>query len=345
MSKLLVAAMIATVGGAGAVGTVALRSEPTDAASRVTVERVVDGDTVDILINGTRERVRLLNVDAPETKHPTRPVECLGLEAAAYLIKVLPKGATVTLEHDVERRDRYGRTLAGVRLSDGTLVNAMLASRGLAVPVVYGKNRKFYPAVVKAREEAETNRVGFFGASNDCTVPARMVAADTMVGKATSTSASPGDSKAATTAVTSLTADLGASAPGLEVRALSTSKITAARRTIAALTRQLGDAKKVRPSSSERARPTAARTTKAREATPTPTAARQRERRSTAHATPPPPRPKASQPRTAHPRSPRNTPPPAPPTAKPPAQERPSNAAPCRSYAPGGKSWAPIPCP
>jgi micrococcal nuclease len=43
---------------------------------------VVDGDTVDLLVGGRQERVRLIGVDTPETKHPDKPVECFGPEAS-----------------------------------------------------------------------------------------------------------------------------------------------------------------------------------------------------------------------------------------------------------------------
>ena len=42
------------------------------------VKRVIDGDTL-LLTNG--ERVRLIGVDTPETKHPKKPVERFGKEA------------------------------------------------------------------------------------------------------------------------------------------------------------------------------------------------------------------------------------------------------------------------
>lgn len=45
------------------------------------VVRVIDGDTVDVESNGKSQRVRLLNIDTPETKHPDKAVQCLGPEA------------------------------------------------------------------------------------------------------------------------------------------------------------------------------------------------------------------------------------------------------------------------
>ena len=78
--------------------------------------RVVDGDTI---ILSTKERVRLIGVDTPETKHPNKPVEQYGKEASAFTTRIV-EGKKVTLEYDQEKRDKYGRLLAYVYLEDGT---------------------------------------------------------------------------------------------------------------------------------------------------------------------------------------------------------------------------------
>ena len=49
-----------------------------------TITEVIDGDTVVVRIGSVDEHVRLIRVDTPETKHPSRPVECYGAEAAAF---------------------------------------------------------------------------------------------------------------------------------------------------------------------------------------------------------------------------------------------------------------------
>lgn len=95
------------------------------------VQRVVDGDT---LLLGTGERVRLIGVDTPETKHPNKPVEFFGREAAAFT-KRLAEGKRVKLEYGqadahIQHKDRYGRTLAYVFLEDGTLLNAQIIWQG-----------------------------------------------------------------------------------------------------------------------------------------------------------------------------------------------------------------------
>ena len=48
------------------------------------VDRVIDGDTIRVQLDGARSTVRLTSVDTPETRHPTRGVEPYGPEAAAY---------------------------------------------------------------------------------------------------------------------------------------------------------------------------------------------------------------------------------------------------------------------
>lgn len=94
------------------------------------VVRVVDGDTIEVSIDGTRERVRYIGVDTPESVAPGEPVECFGRRAASFNERLVA-GGHVELRFDRERRDRYGRLLAYVR-SSGRDVNAELVRRGLA---------------------------------------------------------------------------------------------------------------------------------------------------------------------------------------------------------------------
>ncbi|WP_203567463.1 thermonuclease family protein [Aestuariimicrobium ganziense] len=140
-----------------------------------TVEFVIDGDTIIADIAGTETTVRLLNIDSPETR-PNEPADCLGPQATTALRQMLPKGSQVMLEYDLERRDRYGRTLAGVYL-DGRLLNVEMARRGLAVAVLFRPNAKFHGQVVAAQRQAEAAKVGMFDPTVGCTLPARVAAA------------------------------------------------------------------------------------------------------------------------------------------------------------------------
>jgi micrococcal nuclease len=99
------------------------------------VVKVVDGDTIHVVLSGRRETVRYIGVDTPETKHPTKGVQCYGRAAAAFNARLVG-GERVRLVGDVEQRDRYGRLLAYVyRARDGLFVNAELARLGYARPL------------------------------------------------------------------------------------------------------------------------------------------------------------------------------------------------------------------
>jgi len=98
---------------------------------KVKVTNVIDGDTIDVIIDGIRERVRLIGVDTPETVHPTKAVEHFGKEASEFTKQTL-EGSEVTLEFGEEDRDKYGRILAYVLLFDGTNFNGELIRQGYA---------------------------------------------------------------------------------------------------------------------------------------------------------------------------------------------------------------------
>jgi micrococcal nuclease len=123
----------------------------------------VDGDTVVVRIGNTTETVRLLGVDTPETKHPTKPVECFGAEASARTAALLPPGTEVRLERDLEPRDQYGRLLAYVHLDDGTLVNLVLVAEGYAAVLVIEPNHAHAAALRRAGAAARAAGVGLWG--------------------------------------------------------------------------------------------------------------------------------------------------------------------------------------
>ena len=91
--------------------------------------RVIDGDTIVVNINGKKEKVRLIGVDTPETKHPQKPVQRFGKEAYLFTKKMV-EGKEVRLEYDWQKRDKYGRLLAYVFLTDGTFLNAEIIKQG-----------------------------------------------------------------------------------------------------------------------------------------------------------------------------------------------------------------------
>lgn len=95
------------------------------------VSRFVDGDTIEINMNGQTEKIRMIGVDTPETHKPNTPVQCYGPAAAAYTKRLIGR-QPVRLEADAlsSNRDRYSRLLRYVLLPDGSNVNEQLVRNG-----------------------------------------------------------------------------------------------------------------------------------------------------------------------------------------------------------------------
>lgn len=119
----------------------ATTAEPAGQASNAVVVRVVDGDTIEVDMDGNRSLVRLIGIDTPEKTGGILPPECFGDEATSITSTLLTPGAPVFLERDVELHDRYDRLLAYVhRSQDGLFVNHYLVDAGAAVAKTYEPN-------------------------------------------------------------------------------------------------------------------------------------------------------------------------------------------------------------
>lgn len=117
-----------------------LGGEPAASATAYVV-RVVDGDTIEVQMDGHREDVRYIGVDTPETVKPGTPVQCFGPRAHRFNAALVTH-RRVRLEVGVERRDVYGRLLAYVHLGH-RFVNAELVRRGLARTLEIAPNTRF----------------------------------------------------------------------------------------------------------------------------------------------------------------------------------------------------------
>jgi micrococcal nuclease len=120
------------------------------------VLRVVDGDTIEVSLEGRTEDVRYIGVDTPESVTPGEPVECFGRRASEFNRRLVD-GRTVSLRFDHERRDRYERLLAYVEVGDRD-VNAELVRRGFARTLTIAPNDS--RAGLFARLEREAGRAG-----------------------------------------------------------------------------------------------------------------------------------------------------------------------------------------
>jgi micrococcal nuclease len=112
--SILLAALVAAVWllGTPPEGSAPAAGGPTGPVAEARVVRVADGDTVTIEIDGRRDRLRYIGVDAPELADPDAglPAECGAVEASAANLALVADGE-ITLERDVTDRDRFGRLL------------------------------------------------------------------------------------------------------------------------------------------------------------------------------------------------------------------------------------------
>jgi micrococcal nuclease len=134
----------------------------------VTVDRVVDGDTVEVspFVPGT-ESVRLIGVDTPETVDPNEPVQPYGRQASAFTKGQL-EGQRVTLIFDRDRTDQYNRALAYVRLGgQGATFNETLLRQGYAQLDIVSPNDRYEARFRQAQEQARQAKRGIWGLPKD----------------------------------------------------------------------------------------------------------------------------------------------------------------------------------
>jgi len=116
------------------------------------VVRVIDGDTIDVTINGTEYRVRYVGVNTPE-----RDEVCY--DDAVEANRELVEGRTVTLVIDTSDTDRYDRLLRYVYVGD-SLVNEELVQTGYAEAVLYAPDDEFYNDFLALERDARQRNVG-----------------------------------------------------------------------------------------------------------------------------------------------------------------------------------------
>lgn len=127
-------------------------SAPSSAALEGVVIRVVDGDTVHVLLGNRVEKVRYIGIDTPELRHPRWGEEPGGREARK-VNRALVDGRRVRLELDVQVRDRYGRLLAYVWVGD-LMVNAELVRLGYAQVMTIPPNVRYQALFVRLQRDA-----------------------------------------------------------------------------------------------------------------------------------------------------------------------------------------------
>ena len=141
------------------IATLAEKNQP----GLYSVVEFTDGDTITVNMDGTKEKVRFIGVDTPETHDPRKAVQCFGLAAATFTKTILGTNK-VRLEADPQNtnRDRYSRLLRYVYLPDGRLVNAEIIKQG------YGFAYTSFPfekleEFKNYQTEAQAKKLGLWG--------------------------------------------------------------------------------------------------------------------------------------------------------------------------------------
>ena len=103
-----------------------------------TVDRVVDGDTIDVILDlgfdiMFRSRVRLYGIDTPESRTRNKDEKVRGKMAGSFLKDAVDNGTKVIIETKLkDSRGKYGRVLGNV-IVDGVNINQVMIDNYLAV--------------------------------------------------------------------------------------------------------------------------------------------------------------------------------------------------------------------
>jgi micrococcal nuclease len=125
------------------------------------VENVVDGDTIDVLIDLGFDilfasRVRLAGIDTPESRTSDKAEKVLGLEAKEYLKKQLKDAKSVIIRTEkMDSSEKYGRILGWVYINgESESINNKMINDGYAWGYLGETKIKDFDALKKAREKS-----------------------------------------------------------------------------------------------------------------------------------------------------------------------------------------------
>ena len=125
------------------------------------VENVVDGDTIDVLIDLGFDilfssRVRLAGIDTPESRTKDLKEKALGLESKEYLKKALKDAKSVVIKTEkMDSSEKYGRILGWLYVNGDTeSINDKMINDGYAWGYMGDTKVKDFDALAKARKKS-----------------------------------------------------------------------------------------------------------------------------------------------------------------------------------------------
>ncbi|MCC5796981.1 MAG: thermonuclease family protein [Methylophaga sp.] len=125
---------------------------------RVTVKRVIDGDTV--VLDDDR-RVRLLGINTPEIANRYRDAEPGGEAAKQWLEQRLADGV-MFIEYDQTQLDQYGRLLAYCYNESGEMLNEGLLRDGMAMMTILPPNMRHSEVFTELEQAAQRQQLGIW---------------------------------------------------------------------------------------------------------------------------------------------------------------------------------------
>lgn len=131
--------------------------------------RVIDGDTIEVNINGINEKVRFIGVDTPEMNDNRAPIRCFAQEAKNFTERFL-RQFNFTLESDPTQsnRDKYNRLLRYVILEDGSNLSKIIIENGYGYEYTYQIPYKYQKEFKEAQKQAEKNELGLWSSNHKC---------------------------------------------------------------------------------------------------------------------------------------------------------------------------------
>ena len=125
------------------------------------VKNVVDGDTIDVIIDLGFDilfasRVRLAGIDTPESRTTDKVEKALGIEAKEYLKKQLKDAKSVVIRTEkMDSSEKYGRILGWVYINgESESINNKMINDGYAWGYLGETKIKDFEALKKARTKS-----------------------------------------------------------------------------------------------------------------------------------------------------------------------------------------------
>ena len=125
------------------------------------VKNVVDGDTIDVVIDLGFDilfasRVRLAGIDTPESRTTDKAEKALGLEAKEYLKKCLKDAKSVVIRTEkMDSSEKYGRILGWVYVNgESESLNNKMINDGYAWGYLGDAKIKDFEVLKKARSKS-----------------------------------------------------------------------------------------------------------------------------------------------------------------------------------------------